>query len=160
MTQFAFLEAVDFDTHAPSGEAPIPLNQKNFTIGRKSANDYTISNSAISGVHCTIKRKRGLYFLIDTSTNGTYVNGKRLLRDREHQLQSRDLIAFSRQIAKLMYRFQNRQPPAVILTFRSLPLPAEAAEKMYVNSLRHVIHRAILLTECLFCREQQASSTF
>jgi type VI secretion system protein len=47
------------------------------TIGRSSQNDWVIPDPDryISARHATIDYKGGMYYLVDTSTNGVYVNG-------------------------------------------------------------------------------------
>jgi type VI secretion system FHA domain protein len=47
------------------------------TIGRSLQNDWILPDPDrfISGRHATIDHKGGIYYLLDTSTNGVYVNG-------------------------------------------------------------------------------------
>lgn len=47
------------------------------TIGRSLQNDWILPDTDryISGRHATIDFKGGIYYLVDTSTNGVYVNG-------------------------------------------------------------------------------------
>ncbi|MDH3644642.1 MAG: type VI secretion system-associated FHA domain protein TagH, partial [Gammaproteobacteria bacterium] len=47
------------------------------TIGRSAENDWVLPDSRryVSSRHCTIDFRSGCYYLIDTSTNGVYVNG-------------------------------------------------------------------------------------
>jgi type VI secretion system FHA domain protein len=46
------------------------------TIGRSTENDWVLPDSKryVSSRHCTIDFRGGGYYLIDTSTNGVYVN--------------------------------------------------------------------------------------
>lgn len=51
------------------------------TIGRAEYNDIVLKAPGISGLHATIAREGTSYVLIDNdSTNGVYVNGKRVKR--------------------------------------------------------------------------------
>lgn len=57
-------------------------SQKSFdeqggTIGRGSDNDWVLRDSErfLSSRHCAITCESGQYYLVDTSTNGTYING-------------------------------------------------------------------------------------
>ncbi|MFA6004317.1 MAG: FHA domain-containing protein, partial [Elusimicrobiota bacterium] len=59
----------------------IVLDQPSLTVGRKPDNDIVIDNPAVSGRHCRIFLQGDVYFVEDLgSTNGTYVNGKRIQR--------------------------------------------------------------------------------
>ena len=56
-----------------------PLDKDSVTIGRKEENDLCLDNMAISGHHARIDRTKDIYTLVDLkSTNGTFVNGKRV----------------------------------------------------------------------------------
>lgn len=55
------------------------------TVGRRSDNDIVIDDPTVSGRHCRISLQGGVYFVEDLgSTNGTYVNGKRIQRAGLH----------------------------------------------------------------------------
>jgi hypothetical protein len=43
------------------------------TLGREYSNDLVIDDARISRQHARIERKENLYYLVDTSTNGTFV---------------------------------------------------------------------------------------
>lgn len=65
--------------------------------------DVCIDRDVISRVHAKILRREEEYFLMDLdSTNGTYINGKRLGGDGMEKLQQGDRISF----ADLEYIFQ------------------------------------------------------
>jgi len=50
-----------------------------FTIGRRSANDLSIVEQAVSRKHCRIDFDGEFYWLVDAgSHNGTFVNGDRI----------------------------------------------------------------------------------
>ena len=56
----------------------IPLTDK-LTIGRMEDNDVVLSESHVSRHHCSIQKLQGNFFLKDEdSTNGTFLNGKRI----------------------------------------------------------------------------------
>src|SRR5262245_54604903 len=53
------------------------------TIGRDPENRVILDHTAISRFHCRITSEAGLYFVQDLgSTNGTYLNGRRITRER------------------------------------------------------------------------------
>jgi pSer/pThr/pTyr-binding forkhead associated (FHA) protein len=68
----------------------VPLTKDRTTVGRRSHNDLTIDNLAVSGEHCVLVRSGGDVYLEDLgSTNGTTVNGQPIKR---HLLLGGDLI--------------------------------------------------------------------
>lgn len=63
----------------------IPLDKPVLTVGRKPDNDIVLDNATVSGHHCKIYEAGGTWFVEDlNSTNGTYVNGKKVLKAGLH----------------------------------------------------------------------------
>lgn len=64
------------------GGRPIPITRDVTLVGRqKELCDFVIDRSSISKLHCVLVRTDGLLFLRDLgSTNGTKVNGQRVIR--------------------------------------------------------------------------------
>lgn len=57
------------------------IDKSEITIGRNSANDITIDNLAVSDRHARIVRDKTGYYLEDLkSTNGTFVDGRKITR--------------------------------------------------------------------------------
>ena len=59
-----------------------PLSQQFTTIGRRFGDDIPdiqINNQCISRKHATIEKRHGYVFIHDHSTNGTWLNGKRVV---------------------------------------------------------------------------------
>ena len=57
----------------------IAMEGPQLTIGRKPDNDVVIDNPAVSGHHARIYDREGAVYVEDmNSTNGTYVNGRRV----------------------------------------------------------------------------------
>jgi EAL domain-containing protein (putative c-di-GMP-specific phosphodiesterase class I) len=72
-----------------------------FTIGRKPGNSLQLNSRAVSSVHAEIVEQGGCVWLVDRqSTNGTYVNGKRV--SEPVQLRTEDLI----QVADIAFRIR------------------------------------------------------
>ncbi|MFH1620045.1 MAG: FHA domain-containing protein, partial [bacterium] len=66
-------------------EITIPADKTSFSVGRKSDNDIAIDHPAVSGHHCKIYLSGGTFFVEDLgSTNGTFVNGKKILKAGLH----------------------------------------------------------------------------
>jgi adenylate cyclase len=51
----------------------LPPDRSHLTIGRDSSNDLVVDDPAVSHDHAEIVRRRDLFFLIDRSTNGTFL---------------------------------------------------------------------------------------
>ena len=68
------------------GEAPelIPLRGERFSLGRSESNDLVIEwDKSVSRLHATLERMPGGWFVKDLeSSNGTFVNGKRIWGER------------------------------------------------------------------------------
>jgi pSer/pThr/pTyr-binding forkhead associated (FHA) protein len=63
------------------------------SIGRDSDNDIVVDNKLASRHHAMIQKIKNAYFLKDeNSTNGTFVNGKRIPNDKYVKLNPGDKI--------------------------------------------------------------------
>jgi hypothetical protein len=61
----------------------VELTKERTSIGRRPYNDVVIDNLAVSGEHAALVRSEGVFFAEDlNSTNGSYLNGKTLKRER------------------------------------------------------------------------------
>lgn len=49
------------------------VNQTSVSLGRDAGNDMMVPDKMASRVHCKIEFRRGNFFLVDQSTNGTFV---------------------------------------------------------------------------------------
>jgi adenylate cyclase len=54
----------------------LPPDRNRLTMGRDSSNDIVVEDPAVSHDHAEILRRRGLLYLIDRSTNGTFLQGE------------------------------------------------------------------------------------
>src|SRR5262249_27533745 len=67
------------------------------TVGRKADSNIVLSNPSISRLHALFQRHGRVVWLTDlNSTNGTYVNGRRLESNQRVMLYAGDRIGFSR----------------------------------------------------------------
>lgn len=72
----------------------IALDKETLTIGRRPESDIHIDNLAVSGQHARVMTIAGDSFLEDLdSTNGTFVNGKRV---KKHSLAAGDLVTIGK----------------------------------------------------------------
>ena len=109
------VQAVDFDTilntEAPL-PAPVPMKSGPHLVRRKTGEkifmdkeelkigksqlhaDYTLAeNPAISRVHCILRKENGVTFIEDNnSTNGTYVDGQRLVPGNKQFLKAGSIV--------------------------------------------------------------------
>jgi len=105
----------------------LELTSDSFAIGRKSDNDLTIEDPAVSGHHARITKIHAVYFIEDMkSTNGTFVNDKRIER---HQLRDTDVVTIGRH--RLIFRDGSAvsiAPPAATADFdKTVVLTGQAA---------------------------------
>jgi adenylate cyclase len=76
------------------------LNKNTVTIGKLSGNDLQLADNSVSRNHCKIVKTGKTYKVSDQgSTNGTYVNGKRV---SERKLETGDTITIGRTILKFL----------------------------------------------------------
>ncbi len=83
------------------------LEQEVFNIGRKSQNDIQIDDISVSGTHARVLVEQNFYmenlkdvYIEDAnSTNGTYVNGKKI---KKHMLRHGDMIQIGRHEFKFL----------------------------------------------------------
>src|SRR5262245_23894715 len=87
----------------------IPITKDTLTVGRKPDNDIVIDNPAISSRHCKISLQGGAYFIEDLeSTNGTYVNEKRI---KKAGLHNNDVVGLAKH-ALVFVEDASAPPPA------------------------------------------------
>jgi adenylate cyclase len=71
----------------------LPPERNRLTLGRDAGNDVVVEDAAVSHEHAEIARRRGLLYLIDRSTNGTFLQPaegfERYIRHAEHPLEGR-----------------------------------------------------------------------
>lgn len=68
-----------------------------FSVGKSASCNYTISgNPTISRNHVIISKKLGEFYLVDEkSTNGTFINGEKVEKNREYCLKNGDRLRLS-----------------------------------------------------------------
>lgn len=92
----------------------IALSDDEVTIGRDIVNDIVVGDPEISRKHARFVKLQSGYQLEDLgSTNGTYVNGQRLLGP--HLLESGELIMFGENVG-MVYEHTSFDPDATIVS--------------------------------------------
>lgn len=67
--------------------------KKSFSIGKKSGNDIVLEDSRVSGEHAFIENVDVNWFVTDKkSSNGTYVNNRKIESGVQHKLETGDVI--------------------------------------------------------------------
>jgi len=109
-------------THDGNTIGEFELNKEQMTIGRKPENDIQIDNLAVSGQHAKIITILNDSFLEDmNSTNGTYVNFKRV---KNHALKDQDIIMFKNYLIKFL------QDPNVTLDHPTTEIPEDTVTNL------------------------------
>ena len=89
------------------GDEQIVLRPATFTIGRASDNQLQLKDPKVSTCHAKIHPKSGGYSIVDLgSTNGTWLNGKRLKEKEHYPLQIGDRI----RMGDTMLAFASTEP--------------------------------------------------
>jgi uncharacterized protein YkwD len=85
------LRLVAIDASAPARE--FYLDRKRLSVGSASGNDLVVAHPTVSRKHAIIRRRWGFYEITDLeSTNGTFVNGRRI--DAPTRLRPGDQLRF------------------------------------------------------------------
>jgi hypothetical protein len=85
---------------AANGAKEIPLSFKpggaRLSVGRGTDNDVTLNDKSVSKIHAALVMNRESTLLVaDTgSTNGTYINGRRIAYGEARQIEDGDVVGF------------------------------------------------------------------
>ena len=86
------------------GGDSIPLLRSPLVIGRRETCDICLQFSNVSGIHCELIYKQGLWILQDlNSRNGTQVNDIRMDAGTRKIVHSGDSIAIGKRVFKIEY---------------------------------------------------------
>jgi predicted component of type VI protein secretion system len=103
----------------PTPEKVFELTQPVTFIGREFSNEIVINDAEISRRHARLTAQTGGFVLDDMgSTNGTFVNGQRLLGP--HLLRPGELITFGEKVS-LSFEMQQFDPNATVVSPVNLP---------------------------------------
>ncbi len=94
----------------------VDRNRPVVTLGRQIHNDIIVDDSPVSRSHARIEYRRGKFFLVDQSTNGTYIHeeGKERVRVRQTEmpLTGKGIISLGTKLGSdssfaIFYEYQN-----------------------------------------------------
>ena len=89
----------------------ITADKADLVVGRSIHADYRIANAQISGTHCTLRlTPSGRLKLTDTSSNGTFVNGREIARFKTVDVRRGSTITFL--VASVDERIEGDEVPA------------------------------------------------
>jgi Mg-chelatase subunit ChlD len=117
-------QLVDLNQAASDNDGPYLIEKMQTTVGRDPRNDVVINQPTISGFHACITFERDRFEIEDyRSTNGSFVNDRRLEADTPRHLKTGDCIKF----ADFEFRFMrlDRIPDDQTVMLSSVSLPAE-----------------------------------
>lgn len=105
----------------PGNELPVPAGVSR--IGRRPANELVVTGDAyVSGSHAEIRVENEEAWLTDIgSTNGTFVNGRRLMPNQPQRLEPGDEV----KIGQTSYRFEWVEQPQSQEAPQGMPEPQE-----------------------------------
>jgi len=108
------------------------LDRRNAVIGRAATSDWTLPDPErhVSSRHCEVRYHDGVYDLIDTSTNGTFLDGGGQRLSGPHRLAGGEVIAIGpfEIVAQLEpVAGSAAAPPAVATPAAPAPAPLPAA---------------------------------
>jgi len=113
-----------FKMHNGKAIGDFPLAANMITFGRNKGCDIKIPHPHASGYHCALQRDaQGVVFLEDTSTNGTWVNGKLVGKGKKVYTTHGDIVhvvrpskADNEEIAFTLLFFESPQKkPAIVI---------------------------------------------
>lgn len=79
------------------------LTQQEMTLGRDSSADITVSDQGISRKHAKISKENGKIFITDlSSSNGTFINDKKIVPGGKVALVKEDMIKLGNSIFKFL----------------------------------------------------------
>lgn len=98
------------------------------TIGRRADNSWTLVDPRVSGTHATITFQHGVYSVVDTSTNGVFIEGglTRLPLGRPHGLRSGDIFCIGPYKIRVSVQSTANNEDATVIAPRALTRPVDA----------------------------------
>ena len=120
------LKIENFDKLPDGGPLEFSVDRRGFDVGRESHLDWTLpdANRVVSGKHCEIRFHEDAYWLVDVSTNGTYVNDSDKRVQSPYRLQNGDRLGIGEYLIAVSVSVV---PERVRAARQFEPIPVEAA---------------------------------
>jgi type VI secretion system protein ImpI len=109
------LRIENFDRLPDGGPLEFTIDKRGFDFGRDQHLDWTLPdrNKVVSGKHCEVRFYDGAYWLTDTSTNGTYLNGASKRMVSPYRLADGDRLAVGDYVLAVSIRLAQASPAPV-----------------------------------------------
>ncbi|KJY69770.1 FHA domain-containing protein [Vibrio nigripulchritudo] len=91
------------------------------TIGRSKDCNTPLSRNDISRIHAVIFWQESRWYIQDKSTNGVWVNSKRIAKDQTIALNKNDQITLSSKSGDILTLVSNDEPSDILMSSTSLP---------------------------------------
>lgn len=112
----------------------IEMQGDKLDIGKSDRCELQINNNYISQIHASFYYEHSCWFIMDKgSTNGTYLNGKRLEQNTKYELYCDDIISFSKVKEYTFYK-TNTDSNKKYSEEQLLKILEEALEKYHENT--------------------------
>jgi type VI secretion system protein ImpI len=106
----------NFDRLPDGGPLEYVVDRRGFDFGRDSHLDWTLPDKSrvVSGKHCEVRFYEDAYWLVDVSTNGTFVNGSTKRVQNPYQLNEGDRLQVGEYVLSVAVSLPpKRQAPPV-----------------------------------------------
>ncbi len=112
----------------------IETDKEVINIGRNIKNDIQIDNLSVSKMHARILKQKGKYYIEDlNSTNGTYLNEKKVSKE---MLNNNDVITVGKHTLVTIFEKKDDPHPAHQITDDTMMLTTEKHKQMLENQKR------------------------
>ncbi len=118
----------------------VAMDQASVSIGRKPDNDIVIDNPAVSSHHCKLTLEGGGYYVEDLeSTNGTFVNEKRIKKSGLHH---NDVVGVAKHALVFLNEAESQKQAAPAAASSAAAKPASAEKTGWLRVLKGVVDAA------------------
>lgn len=107
------LRIENYDRLPDGGPLEFTIDKRGFDFGRDQHLDWTLPdrNKVISGKHCEVRYYDGAYWLTDTSTNGTFLNGASKRLQSPYRLADGDRLSVGDYVLTVSVKLAQAPPP-------------------------------------------------
>ncbi len=126
------LKIENFDRLPDGGPLEFSVDARGFEFGRDSHLEWTLPDKSrvVSGKHCEVRFYDNAYWLIDVSTNGTFINGSSKRMQTPYQLNDGDRLHVGEYIVAVALQVP-RQAPASSQEFPQVAAPIRAMSNIW-----------------------------